>query len=86
MKVPSLTDYEELITKIHQVQALVQSTIPRSLDLTIEICSDVTFVNDEHGRPVGAFNVGQDLPAEFITQFAGELQTLVSAKRSTWNN
>ena len=86
MKTPSLTDYKELITKIHQVQALVQSTIPRSLDLTVEICSDVTFINDQHGRPVGAFNCGQDLPDEFLIQFAEELQTLVCAKRATWNN
>ena len=86
MKTPSLTDFKNLIRDIHQVQASVQSTIPRSLDLTIEICSDVTFVNDEHGRPVGAFNCGQDLPDEFLTQFAGELQTLVMAKRNAFNN
>lgn len=83
---PSLTDYKKLIIKIHEVQSLVQEIVPRSLDLTVEVCNDCTFINDEHGRPIGAMNAGQGLPEEMLELFALELQTMVSAKRHSWQN
>ena len=78
---PSHAEFSELVRKIHETTVLVQTLVPRSLELSVEICSDVTFINEEDGRPVGAFQVGQGLPDEVVDAFAEELRTLVSTHR-----
>ena len=80
---PDLSEYTKLIDNIHQTQSLVQELIPRRLELTVEICTDCVFINDEHGAPIVAMQVGQNFPETMGEMFAMELRTLVSSYRAS---
>ena len=79
---PQLTQFCELILKIHQTQKLVQELVPRNIELTVEVCNDCTFINDGDGRPICVMSCGEgEYNEELVESFALELRDLVSKMR-----
>lgn len=74
---PALSEYTKLVEIIHQLQCQVQALIPRKLELTVEVCNDACFINDEDGRPICCMTVGQGMPDYLMESFALELRGLV---------
>ena len=62
----------ELIEKIQQLHQAIQSAVPSSLDLSFELCTDCTFVNDKVGRPVVMMSTGEEMPDYAKEAFALE--------------
>lgn len=68
-KHPSVVD---LIEKIQQLHQAIQLVVPSSLDLSFELCTDCTFVNDSVGRPVVMMSTGENMPDYAKEAFALE--------------
>lgn len=72
----------ELIEKIQQLHLAIREVVPASLDLSFELCTDCTFVNDSVGRPVVMMSAGEDMPDYAKEGFALEFVEFLRKAKS----